>query len=37
VATKPSSKEKDLHKRSYERMYKVINAIKTGDNNGGTC
>jgi Xaa-Pro aminopeptidase len=30
VATKPSAKEKELHKRSYERMYKVINSIRPG-------
>jgi Xaa-Pro aminopeptidase len=30
VATKPSAKERKLHKRSYERMYKVINAIRPG-------
>ncbi len=26
----PNDKEKDMHKRSYERMYKVINSIKPG-------
>ncbi|MBI5606031.1 MAG: aminopeptidase P family protein [Deltaproteobacteria bacterium] len=30
VSTKPSAIEKDLHKRSYDRMYKVINAIRPG-------
>ncbi len=30
VGTEPTETEKDLHKRSYERMYKVIDAIKPG-------
>jgi Xaa-Pro aminopeptidase len=30
VATKPSEKEKELHKRSYDRMYRVIDAIRPG-------
>jgi Xaa-Pro aminopeptidase len=30
VGTKPSAKEKDLHKRSYDRMYTVIDAIRPG-------
>lgn len=30
VGTKPTAKEKDLHKRSYERMYRVIDAIRPG-------
>jgi Xaa-Pro aminopeptidase len=30
VGRKPNDKEKDMHKRSYERMYKVIDTIKPG-------
>lgn len=30
VGRAPNEKEKDLHKRSYERVYKVIEAIKPG-------
>ncbi len=30
VGRKPNDKEKDLHKRSYERVYNVIEAIKPG-------
>ena len=30
VGRPPNEKEKDLHKRSYERVYKVIEAIKPG-------
>jgi Xaa-Pro aminopeptidase len=30
VGRKPNDKEKELQKRSYERMYKVIDAIKPG-------
>ena len=30
VGRKPTEKEKDLHKKSYERMYTVLNAIKPG-------
>jgi len=30
VSTKPSAREKDLHNRSYDRMYKVIDAIRPG-------
>ena len=30
VGRKPTEKEKDMHKRSYERTYKVIDAIKPG-------
>lgn len=30
VGRRPTEKEKDLHRRSYERMYKVIDAIKPG-------
>jgi Xaa-Pro aminopeptidase len=30
VGRKPTEKEKDMHKRSYERVYNVIEAIKPG-------
>ena len=30
VSRKPTDKEKDLHKKSLERMYKVIDSIKPG-------
>jgi len=30
VGRKPNDKEKDMHKRSYERVYNVIQAIKPG-------
>ena len=30
VGRKPNDKEKDMHRRSYERMYKVIDTIKPG-------
>jgi len=30
VGRKPNDKEQDMHKRSYERMYKVIDSIKPG-------
>jgi Xaa-Pro aminopeptidase len=30
VGRKPNDKEKDMHKKSYERMYNVIEAIKPG-------
>ena len=30
VGTRPTAREKDLHKRSYDRMYKVIDAIRPG-------
>jgi Xaa-Pro aminopeptidase len=30
VGRKPTQREKDLHKRSYERMYSVIDAIRPG-------
>ena len=34
VGREPNDKEKDLHKRSYERVYNVIEAIKPGVSTG---